>query len=475
MNFMFRDKTVTREFRESLARELPGLARRPAYWRMAQYLLFGTFKNDDGHLMLSREVVAAIEGKKADHHYSAARFLSDFRAEALHFEVGDYVFADDPTQARVRTVKALRLSPMVEALVQAERRSHGGDRVIMSTNTTWLRKHAAAARKQDREEAERRAGGKYIAPQTARLLGYMNALPPNRFTRALRHLPEAILAAEKLPDAENQLNLLAAIREHAQPFYIPSGNTTRIFSIGASLNGLHHDIRAVMGQDWVTADLKSAQLAIVAQVWGVPTLSDYLASGKGIWKDLTRQVGLDFTPPNKKIVKDALYSAVYGAGEERMISDLAKSLRDTPKPGAQAFREFAAHPVVGTLLKARRQQLSRIRKAGGGVDAFGYFLSLEHHEVEGHNYQFDNSRSILASISQSYELRLLMPVVEAAMSQKFQGHGFTVCQWLHDGFCFDVHDKADHQLWMERLSGLVQDAAASLDIHTCLEFSCYQP
>ena len=473
MNFTFRDKTVTREFRLALAQALPGLRDNKPHWRFLSYLLFGTYTNDEGQLMLAREVVAAMEGKVADQHYNALRFLDEFRASVLDFEIEDYVLHFDKDQRRVRTLKSLTLPAEVDALVKAERRSKGGDRVFMSTGNVCLRKHVSAARKADREEAKRRALDKYIAPQTALLLGYMNSLSPNRFTSALRHLPEAMEAAEKLTDAENQLNLLHTIREHCQPFYIPAEATSRIFALGASINGLHHDLRAIMSQDWMTADLKSAQLAIVAKVWGIPELDEYLRSGRKIWSELTAQIGLPFTPFGKKIVKDALYAAVYGAGEERMISDLASALKDTRLKGEQAFRDLKEHAVVKTLLSARKRQLAKIRSEKGGADAFGRVFTLQYRNVPGKPFQYDNSRSILATVSQSYELLILMPILELALGQQFQSHGFTVVQWLHDGVSFDVHDKADVNDWMQRLAPLIKDQADSLGVNTELEFSRY--
>ncbi len=473
MNFTFRDKTVTREFRLALAQALPGLGDNKSYWRFLSYLLFGTYTNDEGHLLLAREVVAAMEDKVADQHYKALRFIDQFRENVIGFEIEDYVLHFDKDQRRVRTLKSLRLPAEVDAVVKAERRSKGSDRVYMSTGNVCLRKHMSAARKVDREEAEQRALDKYIAPQTALLLGYMNSLPPNRFTSALRHLPEAIEAAEKLTDAENQLNLLHAIREHCQPFYIPAEATSRVFALGGSINGLHHDLRAIMSQDWMTADLKSAQLAIVARVWGIPELDEYLSSGRKVWPELTAQIGLPFTPFGKKIVKDALYAAVYGAGEERMISDLASALMDTRLNGEQAFRDLKKHPVVKTLLSARKRQLAKIRGEKGGTDSFGRVFTLQYRNVPGKQFQYDNSRSILASISQSYELSILMPILELALGQQFQSHGFTVVQWLHDGVSFDVHDKADLKEWLQRLATLVKDQADSLGINTELEFSRY--
>ena len=56
-----------------------------------------------------------------------------------------------------------------------------------------------------------------------------------------------------------------------------------------------------MTQDWITADLRSAQLAIVAAIWRIPSITEYLRSGKSVWPDLCEHMGLMYTPENKAV------------------------------------------------------------------------------------------------------------------------------------------------------------------------------
>ena len=473
MKFTFHDKTVTREFRLALGKEFPGLDS-PSRWRMMSYLLFGTCRNDDKELMLAREIVASIEGKKINGHYAAGVFINDFSQNVMPLDVESWRFwAGEDGRTRVRTLKGLRLPAHIESLVQQQRRSRGGDRVWMSSGTKFLRKHSSQARRDHLEEAKSRADGMYLTAEAKLLLDYMNSLPSNRFTSATRHIPEAITVAEALPDAENQLNLLQAIGDRPQPFYAPSDHTTRIFAVGASMNGLHHDVRAVLCQDLIEADLNSAQLAIVAKTWGITKLDEYLASGRKIWPELCDQIGVPFTSANKRIVKEALYSAIYGAGERRMTDGMAHALKGSSLTGEKAFERFEAHLIIQTLLHARTIQLAQIVNAQGGQDAFGQWLPLVYRDVEGYDYKFDNSRSILASISQSYELLLLVPILQEAVAQQFQTHGFSICQWIHDGITFDVHHPDDLEDWERRLSLMVKERADSLGINTRLEFTHY--
>ena len=464
----FSEKSVSRPFREHLAEVMPGLKDRADYWRLTQHLLFGTWRDTDtGRLLLPSELVAVIEGKRHDKNYVATKFLDAYRRDVLDFEITSHVWHPSSDLCKARSVLSVALPETVNALVKAERRGHEPDRVWMSSGNAVLRKHGIGSRRQDLADVKERANDCGVCPQTRLLLEYMNSLPPNRFTSALRRLPEAMAAAEGLADAENQLNLLRAVQDYAQPFYVPADKTTRIFSLRESVLRLHRSLRKIMTQDWVTADLRSAQLAIVASVWGVPRLSEYLEAGRSVWPDLCGHMNLPYTDDNKAVVKGALYAVTFGAGVKKMADYLGRHFGN----GSGAYRTFRSHPILRALLVARARQLRKIRHEGGGIDAFGNVLELERYEREGYAYAFDNSRSILACIAQSYELALLLPVVKLAASQQFEAHGFTLTTWLHDGFTFDAHRERDVGLWKKRLADVVAEEAASLGIHTGLEFS----
>lgn len=232
-------------------------------------------------------------------------------------------------------------------------------------------------------------------------------------------------------------------------------------------NGVNDPFRnANFGSVLATADLKSAQLAIVASVWGVPRLSDYLASGRSIWPDLSKHMSLPLAEESKAVVKGALYAVTFGAGNHRMARYMGRYFGNA----SGAYRTFKDHSIVRALLLARARQLKAIRHEGGGIDAFGNILTLERYEKAGYGYAYDNSRSILACIAQSYELALLLPVVRLAASQQFEAHGFTLTTWLHDGFTFASHRERDAEDWKEKLAEVVAQEASSLGICTELEF-----
>jgi len=255
----FADRTVSKTFRDGLGKEFPTLAGNQAYWRMTGHLLFGTRTDVDTKLlMIPAELLATMEGRTPGVNYSGRKFLDSYRADVLDFEVEEHIWSPNPDKCRCRAVKSITLPPAVETLVKDERRQkHGLEetdvRVWMSTGTKYLPRHATARRRQQQVECQCLAQEDYVNPNTHLLLTYLNSLPSNRFTGALKHIPEAMEAAEKLADAENQINLLAGIRDNVQPFYQPAPKTARVYSSNESILRLHRDLRKIMTKDWITA------------------------------------------------------------------------------------------------------------------------------------------------------------------------------------------------------------------------------
>jgi len=463
----FTARTVSRSFREALKREIPGLGENRSYWRLIQYLLFGTWRDEESrHLMLPTDLLAAIEEKRNNQHYEGYKFLRSFmRDTGIKIEIVPHVFTYDPSLWKPRMVKGLTLPDPVAELVHIERCSVVDERVFMDSGTKWLRKHGSALRSQELLEANA-APSPNPCDLSVRLRDYMNDINTERFGSILSHLPKAVKIAEGLKDSENQLNILRGVHDQPKPIYTTVEYSTRIFATNDSVLRLHRDVRKVLTQDWITADLRSAQLAIVAKVWDVPEIKDYLAAGASIWPDLCTHMGVPFTPDHKATMKRALYAITFGAGRRKMHSLLAEDFND----GRNAYDRFRWHKVIRAMLIARSRQLKMIRNMRGSYDAFGRFLPLRKKAKEGYWFLFDNARSILACIAQSYELLLLQPVIDAAFDQKDRRHGFKLMTWLHDGFTLLPNCRGDEELWKQRLSDLVKIQAKDLGIVTELEF-----
>ena len=72
---------------------------------------------------------------------------------------------------------------------------------------------------------------------------------------------------------------------------------------------------------------------------------------------------------------------------------------------------------------------------------------------------------MLAQISQSVEMKLLLPVIDLAMTTK----DFRVMLWQHDGFSVSFHSKGRKERWIRRIKQVVQEEADLRGIPTGLD------
>ena len=469
----YRDRTVTKEFRAAVLGLYPALNKNKAFCRLLGHLLFGTVRDVDTKLlMIAAPALASMEDQEPGTNYSGQKFLDAFRAQVFDFPVQEHFWSPVPDQCRCRAVGAFTLPPALEALVKQERRAQKAgiakeNRVWLSTGINWLPRHDTAAKKENITMADAGSQQEFVNPNTRLLLAYLNHLPTNRFSSMLSHIPEAMEAAEGLADAENQMNILSGIRDNVQPLYGPAAKTTRVYSANESVLRLHRSLRKIMTQDWITADLKSAQLAIIAKVWDVPVLTQFLEQRRSIWNELLDHMGLERNEDNKAVIKRVLYAIVFGAETRRQRS----ILREHPemlaqfKSGKAAHDHFLTFPLIPAILRARERQFGLIASNQGAFDAFEQFIPLVN---KSGNY--DNRRSVLACVAQSFELKLLMPVITLAVEQQMEKGGFTITTFLHDGFTFEAHRHSDTERWKTRLFDAVDARAQELGILTHLEF-----
>jgi len=480
VDYRFRDITVTRKYRDILSREIPGLANNPAYWRMYHQLVYRNWKDHEtGLQLLPHGLIAEIEHADdenfvLDEHYRGKAFVDRFSADTgINIDLTDHVYHPDPNRRKVRCVRSFALRSCVwDAITDERARDRSNSELVwLHTGNKYLRKHTVELRRYDTAAADARFNAN-TSHQSAMLIDYLNNLDSHRFTGILKHLPEAYAAAKGLSDYANQNYILDSIHDQPKPFYHPVDRTMRIYAVGQSFNRLQRDLRKIVTQDWITGDLRSAQLAINATIWGIPEINEYLRSGGKPWIDLCDHMALKPTGDNKAIIKTAVYSLGYGMGNDNCCKQLGESFPS----GTKAFDRFTSHPIINSLLMARSRQLRKINDKlnCGGIDAYGKFIPLEYHYVKnctGQECEYSNNRSVLACISQSYEMKLLEPVIHEALRVQHDERGFAITSWLHDGFCFCPYGSRDKDAIMERLATLVKRQADDLGIYTSLEYS----
>lgn len=451
---------VSKEFRDLLGREYPGIHRNPAHWRMLDHLLFGMHRcRDTDNRLINQSILASIERKEAlleQRHYTAETYLRAFKEDVMPgFEWSGW----DYESGECRTVTALPISEHVQAAVQCEvsQRSERSDLVYMADGL----KPTPAKRRQQRETDQRQALAMIAhagCEDAERLLYYLNNLPANRFTRLLDYLPATYDAARAIEDPakrDHQLSVLKAIDRDAKPLYQPSKEhkTVRIFPFTSSMLMLRKGLRRIITQEWYEADLRSSQFAICAREWNVPLVEEFLRSGTPVWTYLYQHMQLDGNADNKAVLKTALYSLMFGKSKRNLRRDLLSKFGNET-----TVKLFFACPLIKAMLDARKRRTVEIERDGGATNVYGHWISAEEH----------NTRSILAQLAQATELKLLSPVINLAHEHSGP-NGFTILLWQHDGFSWSPNLSRNGASWETRLKEAVSRQACEMGIETTLE------
>lgn len=459
-------KTCSPEFRDQVAAKLPGLGTNYAYWRLLEYLLFGTWVDEaTGQLVLSAKQAAYLTGnerKWLGNHFMLQPLLDGFSRDVFRLDTEGIVFNHffEANQAG-RVVD--EVPGWLYIAAKSERRRTGGKRVEFATGEQWTSRKSAKVLRSMREEAASLAASAGCA-ETRRLLSYLNDLAPNTFARIRHQLPTAHEVADEVgADVERQHNLLHAIEQITQPVYKPVENSTRVYTLNESFPRLKREVRGVLTGDWLKADLASAQLAIAATIWQAPAVGGFLISDRRIWDELQEWMKLPRSPKVKNDLKELMYSLLFGMSRKNLSAKARQMFPGRKEP----WRRLNQHPVVNAMLEARQRQFATLRSVGFATDAFGRRLELLAKGRSSSGYQKDNASSILAQVAQSWELRLMLPILDLAESHRGTS-GFTITMWLHDGVCISVHDARRIEGWKTRISSAVAEQAGELGIPTRL-------
>ena len=299
-----------------------------------------------------------------------------------------------------------------------------------------------------------------------RLLVYMNNRNIRSFRIDPKYMDEAyahVLSIEDVTKRESALNTLLAIASQPKPFYQPTtkGKTTRIFPLNLSLLNLQKDIRRILTRDWIDYDLKSAQLAIIAKLWELENVLKFLEERKSIWTSLFDHMGFDRSIPLSTVkpdLKDALYALVYGKERNEFERDLFKQVKEFI---TNPTEKFFSHPIIEVVFRTREKELERIVENGGAEDSFGEWIPINPKQKPK-----KAKRSVMSIVAQSFELKLLLPVVELAE----RTNDFNILLWQHDGFSVKYTDRTKKNTWHNKILKSVKSEAKRLQIPTYLEF-----
>jgi hypothetical protein len=356
------------------------------------------------------------------------------------------------------------------------------DRVYIDTGLKYTR------RNRDRDklimEQEARIFFNFSAPEAKPVLEYMNSLPTNLVTKLLyekdgsftENWKNALAYTMEIEDEEvrdSQIITLQNIRDDLKAYYQPSleGNTCRVFPANLSIPMLMKGIRKILTKGWWEMDLASSQLAIVAVIWDIPEVQEFLKNGGKIWKELFNHYGLDaeaikkadddlYNDIKRTVFKESLYGLIYGMSIKNLRARLEDNLTRCCISGGA--KHFLKHPIIKTLLIARNKKMRELNKGGSVTTIFGKELSVQPGK---HKDRSKDVRSILAQEAQAIEMYLLLPIVDLANSTD----DFTITVWQHDGFSVNFNREAKRERNIRKMQELVKERADKLGIITHLE------
>jgi hypothetical protein len=467
-------KTVSAAYRQLVLEEIPALdGADERYWRFLQFLTMGDqVETDAGErgVLAACGIISQVEGAERllrQHRYRSSSLLEAWQANFTPISWTVY----DPRQQKARVITDNGFSDRLAEATCAELSTpvhQLQDRCYLVSGQPYRAAKARQHRIEDSDAAKIATQERLDTAgcqQVQVLAAYLNSLPSARFTKLLQRLDDAYAVADAIKDEQRRQRAYRGLRAFAdqpQQFYAPSvaGRSVRLFGHNAGLATLPREVRKALLRDHTSVDLKAAQLAIVATLWDVPSVKQFLEQDRSdgsIWQDLCEMLGLTYTADNKRGIKQLVYALCFGGGTKRKDDAIPKKVRESFPDVPDLAKRFVALPMIDDLLKARQKAAEKVTADQGGSDCFGNWIPLQ----EG----YGKAASVLACQAQAVELRLLWPVVEAARTSD----ELDIVCWLFDGATLAFSDTSKKQRLLRRLRTEVQAVAGELGISTQLE------
>lgn len=455
-------RLISQELTETLLEQYPALIKNEFYRRLILKLIFS--KNKDNYTKLDTFTLASCERAFKElkgHFYNGGDFISKFQEEVgLKLSIKEYNYKEGMARS------AKPLFPLeVQYVIQKELGQFSIGNSTNMINFITLKKSNKNTPSEIRKELEEEVKLFYdnASIEALPLLEYLNSLPSNIFTSKakenLDHVSRVLAVLESnetnpklkptkdaaLREIENKIIL--SIYENPKPYYKPSsaGRTVRIFPHGENILLLCRKLRKAFCKGWYEYDLVSSQLAIVAKLWNITEVQDFLQSGNHIWTSLFTHLGIKYDynkvfNPNwfdalKGLLKESLYSLIYGMKKSCLLARLTKGFKKLKinKKGADVL----THPIMAALYNAREAKITKVLENGK--------LVLDWHDgrelkVEGNTDKEKHKcvKSLLAQEAQLMEMVLLTPVFEVA---KANSKYMSITLFQHDGFTVNYRDK----------------------------------
>lgn len=427
-------------------------------WKFLEYLLFHAKPDPQlGLIPVPQSLLAALENKKAN-HYKALPFLLRFQRDVMSPDTFQFCEGWDWQGRQCRMVTKLVWPPHYAEALRKEKEA-GTKEVFFCGGDKWSQRKAREMLNRKRKAQEVR-DSHWISASAKEVIEYMNNSDARPFTAIVRkNYAAAVAAARKLScqECKRELPILEAIKKDPKPNYGPSRSkkTPRIWARGRnSIPQLKKGIRKVLTRGWYEADLKSAQLAINAVLWGAERTRAFLEEDGNIWELLYEY--LDIPPDKKDKVKRELKETIYAIWFNRKthlvgpILTTSLKKREVETDGDAVYRM----PIIPEMLEERERAKARINREGGVRDCNGRWIPMKQRDAA----------SLMAEAAQVAEMELLLPVVQLAKTTS----DFQITLYQHDGI--SILFRKDKNQWIDRIDGEVRKKAKEFGFPTGLEW-----
>lgn len=463
--------TCSEAFRDLLLKEYSGLVKNPTsnidkgHWRHLISLLF-SYNHEYiyvGQIQIARDY--QLWDKLKSNKLVAIDYIDNFRRHILDYTLHEYNhFTHVARTASISFPKSI-IDARNNLLLNTDSKSHD---VYICSGKKFNVRAIINLRREDKEMVKQ-IQGSILPPLAVKFQDYLNDLPPNIFTKMLKHKAEAYEYINRrnpegtyvLTDEQRYLSSLHlhSIEERPQPIYVGSRqrNTIRLFEMHMGLQCIQSDIRRILTKEWVEVDLQNAHLAIVAKVWDIPVVKEYLMTGKSIWESLLPHMGISPSDKlSKSSVKTFLYGCVYGMSKETLEVDMTSLL------GKDKYEKFISHPIIEAVLNTRTKRIKDIRNRGGVDTYLGERIHVIRYKNEDNKWE-DNVLTILSQEASEYEMLLLEPILDLSIESRQEFH-MTLYQF--DGVSIHFRDIRRKDTILKRIKKAVDKRAKELDILT---------
>jgi hypothetical protein len=442
-------KTVTKEFRERIKAKYPGLDDNLGYWSLMQELIFkNNTYGSQGLILLQHEKPAGFN-KKHPSNFNSGKFLQAFKHDVLpDFEWSDYQSLD-----KCRTV----VNTGIDAEVYEWVKSMEDKREVFFE--TGLKVNGKSIKDNYQEDLDTIEIIQHLihCEEARHIQNYHNSKTKHKFSSKVReNYAEALRLIETYKANQDlyivQKEVLRDILEYPKPLLRPTYKADRLFSYGSSLLTIKSEVRNVLTKDWTEIDLKNAQLAIIAKLWDIPTLQDYLATGQSIWQYFYSALEIDKS--YKPALKTFVYSIAYGASRNRLKKDFEESCRNEGLPLDNGFiKKLFSLPLISDILDVQEKRLEAVK---------GEYIQTPLGRIRS-----KKPTAKLALEAQAYEMLLIYEIYKLAeATDKFE-----IMLYQFDGVSIDFRDKRSKEFWKQKIKSAVEAKAKEFDFMTTVEFT----